>query len=325
MKIAEVAYNLAEDLKRISNKQLKLSGQERLQSAFGVITGYDTLASRVYEERNEKSYEEYREGKAQNNRETLLSDFLLRILSVAPQNHRQTKLYRQWKKEYQRIWKANFELFLLAVTLFLMTGVLGWIIGMKHQEYVPVLIPQNLLENILDQNAWFDRINENPLFEGLRIAWNNIRVSINCLLGGAILGFGGLYFLAYNGLTFGTIFGFCAANNFDQALTRFVSGHGPLELTIIIASSFASFIYGRVFFMRPYSLFAVRMKVAFKEAFTIAVGVIPWLVLAAVIEAGVSPVVGISYQTKLIIGALAAALFWIWTFFPAPKSSLEAS
>jgi uncharacterized membrane protein SpoIIM required for sporulation len=183
-------------------------------------------------------------------------------------------------------------------------------------QYTTVFVPQELLENILDQTKWFESLAENPIAGGVLIALNNIKVCIICFLGGFALGLGGLLSLVFNGLFLGVVFGLCVNHEFGGALLLFIMGHGPLELTIIVASAFASFVVGRVFFMRPYALFQQRLRSASSEATTIAVGVTPWLIGAAVIEAFISPLPFISPWIRGSIGLLAAAAFWAWTLVP---------
>src|SRR5690606_5238727 len=122
-------------------------------------------------------------------------------------------------------------------------------------EYASVLIPQHLMENIIQNKAWFEDAGDTPLLTGLQIAANNIKVCITAFCLSAIVGVGGLYILCFNGIFFGVIMGVCHLYGFDKPLTEFVLSHGPLELSVIVASAFAGLVYGRVFFMRPYRKF----------------------------------------------------------------------
>jgi uncharacterized membrane protein SpoIIM required for sporulation len=183
------------------------------------------------------------------------------------------------------------------------------------------MVPQSLMEDVMDGRPWFARIQENPLLFGAMIGWNNIKVAINCFLGGAILGLGGLLMVCFNGIHLGSIFGFCAAKGFDDELTAFVLSHGVLELSIIVAAGAASLVYGRAFFMRPYREFPRRLSEGARDAGVMALGIIPWLVLAACFEAFVSPFDYLSVPAKLIAGLLLGGLFWGWTFWPERRRS----
>ena len=225
---------------------------------------------------------------------------------------------------YRRAWREHFPLFLYTLAMFVVACVVGWNVGMSGDEYASVLIPQPFIEHILDHQRWFDDIQKAPLLYGFTIAKNNIGVAIHCFTLAALAGLGGVYILVFNGLFFGAVLGFCQANKFDDALLNFVVGHGVLELTIIVAATFAGFIFGRVFYMRPYRLFKTRLAVATRHAATVLLGLCPWLLIAACLEVFVSPWPFYSSQSKILIGILTATAFWLWTFRPLPQARSDA-
>jgi uncharacterized membrane protein SpoIIM required for sporulation len=278
-----------------------------------VIHHTEILASKVYEARADGVTGE------DSSAEEFLADSAQAILLLQmPDDVGLRATYQRWVIQYRIVWRENFSLFLFTTILFIAGCLMGWEIGVRRQEYLTVLVPQPLLERILDHDPWFAAAGENPVFSGFMIAWNNIRVSLMAFVGSALLGLGGLYVLTYNGLLFGATLGFCASNGFDRALGNFVVGHGPLELTIIVASVFASFLLGRVFYLRPRTQFGSRFRAGFRLGGTVMAGVAPWLVLAAIIESFVSPQPFIPLWIRLGIGLTAAVLFWVWTFWPLP-------
>jgi len=227
--------------------------------------------------------------------------------------------YERWVYGYRRIWRENQALFGFTVLLFVAGSLVGWNLAITSPSFVGAMFAQPMLENILDNRPWFESLQKNPLLGGFQIALNNIRVAINTFLGGALLGLGGFWLLLYNGLMFGGIFGFCRMNHFDEPLRNFVIGHGPLELTIIVAAAFASFILGRAFYRRPLRELPARLARAGRESSLLVTGILPWLALAAFIEAFISPQASIDPEIKFGIGAIAAALFWLWTFWPVGR------
>jgi uncharacterized membrane protein SpoIIM required for sporulation len=225
---------------------------------------------------------------------------------------------------YRRAWREHFPLFLYTLALFVVAGVVGWKVGMSGYEYASVLIPQPVIENILDHQRWFDEIQKAPLLYGFTIAKNNIGVALRCFTLAALAGLGGVYILVFNGLFFGAVLGFCQANKFDAALLNFVVGHGVLELTIIVAATFSGLIFGRVFYMRPYRFFNTRLAVATRHAATVLLGLCPWLLVAAGLEVFVSPWPFYSSNSKILIGILTASTFWLWTLWPLPQARSDA-
>lgn len=280
-----------------------------VSDAFAFIESFERLTSRVYHTRAT--------GGAARSDEDFLADASGAILFLQPAERTPGSGYQGWIRRYRAAWRENLPLFFFSVLLFAASCLLGWLIGATRQEYASVVIPQHLMEQVLDREAWFRRLLDNPLLFGFDIARNNIKVAITAFVGGALLGLGGLFVLVFNGVFFGAIMGFCAADGFEGELLEFVTAHGPLELTIIIASAFASFLFGRVFYMRPLALMRTRFSLAFREAGVVAAGVAPWLIPAAVLEAFVSPLPDVPSAVRLAAGGGAAALFWWWTFRPS--------
>jgi uncharacterized membrane protein SpoIIM required for sporulation len=232
--------------------------------------------------------------------------------------------YRDWVNQYRRVWRNNLDLFYFTLCLFIISIVVGWNIGVSKPSYVALIIPQNLMEMIVDHTSWFAELQENPLLGGLIIAINNIKVSIVCFLLGTLCGIGGIGILCFNGILFGTMFGFCLTKGFHNHLLNFVLAHGFLELTIIIASCFAGLLIGRVFYIRPYENFQKRIGLAAKEAGIVASGEIPWLILAAIIEGFVSPFHYLNMELKGLLGITVCLTFVIWTFRPETPGELDS-
>ena len=198
--------------------------------------------------------------------------------------------------------------------MLIVSSIVGFQLGANKPDFLPLFISQEMQETIIDHKAWFESLQGESIFGFLSIAFNNIIVSIKCFLAGAILGIGSLIILILNGLMFGGVLGYCDRYGFSGELVNFVASHGFLELTIIVASSFAGMLYGRVFFMRPYKLFKERFKQGASLATTIAIGAIPWLVLAAFFEAFVSPWHYFDTFTKILLGFIIACCFYYWSF-----------
>ena len=225
-----------------------------------------------------------------------------------------------WIYRYRQVWRDNFSLFLYTLAIFVVAAIVGWHIGGGDYEYASLFMPQALIEQILDHHKWFEQIQQAPVTHGVAIAFNNIRVAIYCFVLGALGGLGGVYILVFNGLFFGVIVGFCQRHGFHEALLEFVVSHGVLELTLIVAAAFSGFIFGRVFYMRPYHLFKIRMTAAASDAGILLLGLLPCLGVAACLEVFVSPWPFLDYQSKMLIGLAAAGAFWLWTFWPLPQA-----
>lgn len=313
-KLDAAAKNFADSLRELERSP---EGRSRSDAAFRAIEEYERLASEVYKLRRTSSVDD----DALDEAESLLATMTQDLLTIAASEKQQESAYTTFIRQYRTAFRDHFGLFIFTVTIFIASCFLGWNLGLHQPDFLTLLADQRLLEMIHDHEAWFERIQESPFLEGLNIAIHNMKVSFVGFVLGAAFGFGGLYILIFNGVFFGAIFGYCFRHGFSDALLNFVTSHGPLELSLIVASCFAGLVVGRVFYMRPVSMLRQRLGAAGKEAGVLALGIIPWLLLAGAFEGFVSPTAGIPYTIKIVLGLLAATIFWSWTFAPIPKES----
>jgi uncharacterized membrane protein SpoIIM required for sporulation len=317
-RILQQQRHVRETLAAFTRRRADVPQENRFDVLFRFLIQFELLAKSLYRLRAEEVSDPLR----QSTEELLASASrdLLGLQAAKRQRTPQDSLsYR-----YRQVWRDNFALFLYTLAIFVVACVLGWNVGTAEYEYASLLIPQPLMEQIVDQQKWFEAIHQAPFLYGLRIAANNMMVAIHCFALAALAGLGGVYILVFNGLFFGAIWGFCRANHFDDALLNFVVGHGVLELTIIVAAAFSGFIFGRVFYMRPYRLFTVRIAAAARDAGVLLLGLLPWLLIAACLEVFVSPWPLLTTQAKILVGIVTAAAFWLRTFWPLPQARRES-
>ena len=294
------------------NNTSRLIELERLlqidSSSLLALERYDEFASLVYRLRSDNSDPELL--KRLELSLTLIGGKLLahRIAQRGP------GIYRRWRQRYTNIWRRERMLLFFVTALFAASCLSGWGLGLGAPDLAAVIVPQAMFEEVFEHHSWFKELEKAPLLGSLTIAWNNIMVCVRCFCAGALLGLGGLVVLIFNGLSFGAIVGLCAAHDFHEPLVRFVLSHGPLELSVIVSSAVASMIYGRVFFMRPWSKFPQRFSAGARDAGVLALGVTPWLLLAGFFEGFISPSELLSNPLRILLGSSAALLFWWWNF-----------
>lgn len=306
--IKRVQYQLSSALEMSTSPSA--SGQKRLHAAFEAVRSFDLFADMLYELRQQTKPDD----RLRQSCEDFLASISHNIINLQFRYSEAHQL--RWVDKYRLVWRQELSLFIFSFNLFIASCIVGWVLALQKPEYVPLIIPQGVLESVLEKKAWFASIQKDAFMYGVFIAWNNIKVCITAFTLGMLLGIGGLWILCFNGLMFGAIVGYCYINGFHEQLLQFVIGHGFLELSIIIASAFASLLYGKAFFTRPFSQFKERLKFGTVQAFTVLLGITPWLILAASIEVFVSPWDYLPMQGKIVLGIIAAALFWVWTFFP---------
>ncbi len=241
-------------------------------------------------------------------------------LSTELNSQRQTPLppkpFWSWYRSYRKLWQVHLSLFVFTATFFCVCTIVGWLVVKNDPAFAPALLSEQVVENILSKHKWFEGLQQNPLLGGIQIAWNNIKVCINATLLGILFGLGGIVILAFNGLMVGAILGFGATHDFEEEILHFIVGHGPLELTMIVASAFCGIIVGKAFYVRSFKDLQLSLRVATQDSLILLSGVIPWLVVAAIIEAFLSPWPEIEVSLKILIGTLAAIAFWVFSFMP---------
>lgn len=316
----DLLRRINQSLKQIGAPKADVAPKARIDQAFTLLRDFDVLTGRLYTLRAATHPSDPTRLLAEDVVSALSQD-----ISFLQADESRRSQSEGFLNRYRRVWREEFALFALCLYLFLAAALVGWNIGLTQPEYTLVIIPQALAEQIMEQQPWFESIQENPLLTGLGIAWNNIRVCITCFALSAVFGLGGLAILCFNGLLLGAIMGFCYLQQFNQQLTNFIVSHGILELSVIVASAFAGMLYGRVFCMRPYNLFKFRMRAGAQRAGLVLAGVVPWLCLAACFEAFVSPFNYLSFEAKLAAGLLLAIIFWGWTFAPGRDAQIPFS
>ena len=320
VRVSILAQNLSRSLGALDRPR---DGEPAIEAAFGAIEDYERLAGEVYRLRSQR--ESGRDVAALEHAEEILSNAAQDLVGFSDIGLSSESAYVTFLRQYRLAWRRHTEIFVFVAFLLLASCFLGWNLGVNEPDYVTLLASQDLIEMIQDHEAWFEKLEKNPLMGAYGIAVNNIKVSILGFLGGAVFGLGGIYVLILNGLLFGAILGYCATRNFDDALLTFVASHGPLELTLIAASCFAGLLIGRAFYQLPLSRLRERLGEAATEAGILALGIIPWLILAAFFEGFVSPSRGIPFAVKAGFGLLISLTFWAWTFGKVPPEPTEPS
>jgi uncharacterized membrane protein SpoIIM required for sporulation len=138
---------------------------------------------------------------------------------------------------------------------------------------------------------------------------NNVYVSILAFATGALLGLGSAFVLVMNGMILGGVAAIVAKKGMTLNFWAFVASHGGIELGAIVIAGAAGLLIGLAV-LAPGALPRKRaLAVAAKDAGLLMGGVVTLLVIAAAVEAWISPS-SLAPTTKLTIGAFnLAALF----------------
>lgn len=171
------------------------------------------------------------------------------------------------------------------------------------------LVPADLRAVMASGRTWTDMEPVLRPFMATVIFTNNIRVALTTFAGGILLGLGTLYVLVSNGLMLGSILGAGQHYGVSSLLLAFISAHGYLELSAIVLAGAAGLILGDGL-LRPGLL---RRRDAAtrgaRRAVELAVGTVPILIVAGMVEGFVSPS-GLPSLAKEALGPCLGIALW---------------
>jgi uncharacterized membrane protein SpoIIM required for sporulation len=144
-----------------------------------------------------------------------------------------------------------------------------------------------------------------------QIFTNNIKVALLAFAGGITLGVMTGYLLIFNGVLFGTLLGLSLSAGNGESFIVLVSPHGFLELSCIVVAGVAGLRMGAAVLAPGNLRRSVVLQREARAAGELALGTIPWLVLAGIVEGFVTPrglPVGAAVATGLVFGGVYWAL-----------------
>ncbi len=152
---------------------------------------------------------------------------------------------------------------------------------------------------------------------------NNIRVTLLALVMGVTWGLMTGYIVVQNGLILGAVAGLAFQAGNGEVFTAAVAAHGFLELSCIVIGGGTGLSLGRAI-LRPGNLTRREsLGAEARSAALIALGTIPWLVLAGVIEGFVSRT-GTPWGPALAIGVVVGGGFWFLVWFQGTRGRVAA-
>jgi uncharacterized membrane protein SpoIIM required for sporulation len=220
---------------------------------------------------------------------------------------------------FRRTWPARVREaarpILLAVVIFWIGAALGYVLTAQNPVLEGYFVSPRMREAINSGHLWTESLTKTAPKDSANIAINNIQVSLLCWGLGVTFGVGTVWFVLFNGLMLGSIIAACARAGMWRPLLEFIVGHGSLELPAIWISAGAGLLLAEalLFPARYYRSDELRLKG--RCSVQIMIGIVPLLLVAAVIEAFVSPsnlpgsakaALAVSLLTALVIYVVSA-------------------
>ncbi|HEY5452225.1 MAG TPA: stage II sporulation protein M [Polyangia bacterium] len=194
--------------------------------------------------------------------------------------------------DFPRTLRKHGRFFALAIALFVLPGVLGFVGALRSRAFALQILPSESVEQM--EEAYAEGFNKgreagtNTFMAGFYV-FNNVGIAFRCFATGVLFGLGSLFFLVYNGLTIGAVAGLVTAAGHGRNLLTFTCTHGAFELTAIVISGTAGMVMG-------YALVDTRGRTRFgslraqaRDIAYLVVGAALMLLIAAGIEGFWSP------------------------------------
>ncbi len=144
--------------------------------------------------------------------------------------------------------------------------------------------------------------------------YNNVGIALRCFATGVLFGLGSVFFLVYNGVVTGAVFGHVARVGHLENLLTFVCGHGTFELTAIVFAGAAGLRLGQSMIDTGGRTRLGSLRRHSRELVAMVVGVAFMLLIAAGIEGFWSPS-GIPRPVKYGVSAVAFAMLIVFFLF----------
>ncbi|MFN2487969.1 MAG: stage II sporulation protein M [Acidimicrobiia bacterium] len=209
---------------------------------------------------------------------------------------------------WQLLW-ARRRLLAVAAVALLGPGLIGMLWGLADPDAVTSVVPPEFLwvteEQSTDQGRGVVGLAGFSTF----VMVNNIRVTLAAFALGITFGLGTGYLLLLNGLILGGVSGLALGAGNGEVMLAAIAAHGVLELTCIVVGGAAGLSLGWAMLRPGKQTRREALTTEAANAFRIAGGTVPWLVVAGLIEGFVSRV-GLGSVPTTIIGLLVGGVFW---------------
>jgi len=180
-----------------------------------------------------------------------------------------------------------------------------------------LLVPQSVREAVAAHRMWTGHLlSASPGVSGAALLHNNVTVATLSFGLGLTAGLGTALLLVLNGALLGAVLAHAAAHGMGGQVLAFLAGHGPLELSALLLAAQAGFVLATALVDPGEWPRRAALQLAGREAAVLLLVVVPALVLAALLEAGVSPTGAFSGLERGALGLGLATALWAWLLLP---------
>ena len=224
-------------------------------------------------------------------------------------------------QDFPRVLRKNWGCFAVSLALFVVAFAVGLVGALHSLGFSESVLPVELLEGMAD--AYSKGFSEGR-HEGADAAmagfyvYNNVGIAFRCFATGILFGSGSAFFLVYNGLVMGTVFGHVARTGGGVNIFSFVAGHGPFELIAIVIAGAAGLRMGFALISTHGLSRLASLRAQAADLVVLITGVAVMLLMAALIEGFWSPS-SVPNPIKWVVGGVNMALVCLFLAFAGRK------
>jgi uncharacterized membrane protein SpoIIM required for sporulation len=229
-----------------------------------------------------------------------------------PQTLNIKSVFRLFSQEIPAVFRRRIGYITLAFGVFSGAALAGFL-GCYFEEDLPrIIVGDKYMDKTEENIAKGDpcavyKTGVKPLASSV-IMTNNIGVTFYAFSLGILMGFGTVLILIFNGLVLGSIAFVFHQNHYIVEFFSTIMIHGTIELNCIFIAGGAGLLLGDAL-ISPGDRFRKDALVQNgKEAVKLILGIVPWLILAGVIEGFITPM-DLPLLTRLVVILVTAALF----------------
>lgn len=210
-------------------------------------------------------------------------------LIYAGRGSRSSGIIHFYSTVFPQVFRATFKYTLAAFAVFLAAAVAGFLVCLADPGFQRYFLGPRMNDTIEQRQMWTHSLVTVKPLASSAIMTNNLAVSFTAFAMGITGGVGTIYMMATNGLLMGVISAACWQAGMLMQLVDFVVSHGVLELPAIFIAGGGGLLIARGLLF-PAAL-PRRDALTFYggQGIKLALGIVPLLIVAGVIEGFVSP------------------------------------
>jgi len=223
--------------------------------------------------------------------------------------------------EFPAAFSAN-RVFLARSACLLLFGILlGFAATLRNPEFPRLFLSESAYSNFTE-GTWRETgpvsLPGGMFFAGL--VTNNVSVTFLAFAGGLLLGLGTASILILNGTLLGAVAMLSFETGAEDFFLHCVVAHGFLELSVIVLAGAAGMSIGDSLVDPGPYLRRDSLRLRSRDAIRLVLGGIPFLAIAALVEAFVSPSMAIPLWFKMLLGISLAVMFFTYPIVAGRKA-----